>query len=67
MQKKGNKENNDNDESTVDQSTESTDDKEKHSNENAANNVSMVTTFIMNGVNDHVTIQHPSTDQHTEL
>lgn len=65
MEKKGNRENHD--ESTEDQSTKSTGDKDKFSNENAVNNVSIDTSFIINGVNDHATIQHPSTDQHTEL
>lgn len=64
-EKKGNKENND--ESIADQSTEYTGENEKHTNENSVNNVSIDTTFIINNVNDHVKIQHPSSEQHTEL
>lgn len=31
------------------------------------NNASIDTSFLINGVNDHATIQHPSSEQHTEL
>lgn len=63
MEKKGNKENNNG--STTDQLTKSTGD--TNENVNDANNTSIDTSFILNKVNDHATIQCPSSDQHTEL
>lgn len=65
MEKKGNKENyND---SAADEITESAGDFDKNVNANAANNAS-ITSFIINRVNDHATIQRQSSEQqHTEL
>lgn len=36
-------------------------------NTSTSNNASIDTSFLINGVNDHASIQHPSSEQHTEL
>lgn len=66
MEKKGNKENYN--ESTIDQSSQSSEELDEDANVNTSNNASIDTSFIINNANDHATIQHQSsTDQHTEL
>lgn len=41
------------------------DDQNQHAD--SSNNASIDATFLINGVNNHASIQHPSSEQHTEL
>lgn len=66
IDKKGNKENY-NDIATEQSAPLDGDHLDQNPNANASNNASIDTSFLINGVNDHAAIQHPSADQHTEL
>ncbi|XP_055314673.1 glycosyltransferase 25 family member [Sitodiplosis mosellana] len=62
VEKKGNKENN-----NGSAMMKSSGDGDNHANAATANNTSIDTSFLINKVNDHATIQHQSSDQHSEL
>lgn len=49
------------------QPTQPDDHSDQNSNINTSNNASIDASFLINGVNNHASIQHPSSDQHTEL
>lgn len=63
VEKKGNKENNNG--NAMD--NKSTGDSDTNVNAGAANDTTIDTSFLINNVNDHATIQHQSSDQHSEL
>lgn len=65
VDKKGNKESDNG--SATEQSTEPSDQLDQNPSTNVSNNASIDTSFLINTVNEHATIEHPSAEQHTEL
>lgn len=65
IEKKGNKEIYI--DSITERSTTQVNHLDQNPNTNTSNNASIDTSFLINGVNDHAAIQHPSSEQHTEL